>query len=533
MFLRLPVFGERQIVYPRGGGAVAEPVGALPLTFKVGEQIRITELDFKDSAIEFRLSSIDLTRRAVLVFSFGQSLSHTFPQRNSFEAALTATFTEGITYREIDQAKDQYIRDQFDRMVRQFAETTGSNPDAVLEAMIQAIPRYRELQQQLDEAERQNRALAASLKEEEAAKGKAVSELETLRRRASELERTGSLAQRERDELTSERDRLRRELQELQSANRRFQEQIGAVAAKLDVQVDSNAQLGRQVQSLSQNIDLLQRERAELSQKAVRLEERVAQLVRDRDRLASELATAVKENSRLQTDLRTLTSNRESLQATYLRTREARDRLEAARQLGEALALKWHNLQERDNGGIGGELYLLNQRLGSLELRPPARAGESASLTLRMESPDTVQFSEDERRLFDAMGRQLKIEAEWISWNGSFQARISEGDPVKAVAPRQEALWVWDFAGSPERPEVLSLQLRVLDENGLAVPLGEFQTTIGPSGWRGFLAEVSWTSLVTGAFLGSLVGGGLMVLTRRRAFSHRRQPRNYPAEKAL
>lgn len=533
MFLRLPVFGERQIVYPRGGGAVAEPAGALPLTFKVGEQVRITDLDFKDATIEFRLSSIDLTRRAVLIFNFGQSLTHTFPQRDTFEAALTATFTEGITYRDIDDAKDQYIRNQFDRTVRQFAETTESTPDAVLEAMARAIPSYRQLQQRLEEAEQQNRDLAASLKEEEAAKGKALSELESLRRRASELEKTGSLAQRERDELTSERDRLRRELQELQTANRRFQEQISAVAAKLDVQVDSNAQLGRQVQSLSQNIDLLQRERSELSQKAVRLEERVAQLVKERERLASELATAVKENSRLQADLRTLTSNRESLQATYLRTREARDRLEMARQLGESLVLKWNGLPERNNGELEGELYLLNQRLGLLELFPPARVGESASLTLRTESPDTVQFSDDERRLFDALGRQLKIEAEWIPWEGSLQARLREGEALRAVAPREEAVWVWDFAGSPERPEVLSLRLRVLAEGGLAVPVGEFQTAIRPSGWRGFLAEVSWVSLVAGALLGSVVGGGLMVLTRRRAFSHRHQPRNYPAEKAL
>ncbi len=533
LFLKLPVYGERQVVYPREGGVVPEPGGALPLTFKVGEQVRITDLDFKDSAIEFRLSSVDLVKRGVLVFSFGQSLTHTFAQRDVFEAALAASFTEGLTYRDIDQAKEQYIQGQFDRLVRQFAETTGSAPDAVLESMLRAIPQYRELQQRAEENEQRARALAASLKEEQGTRTKAVAEVEGLRRRVSELERSGSTVQRERDELTAERDRLRRELQELQSANRRFQEQVSAVAAKLDVQLDSNAQLGRQVQSLSQNIDALQRERSELSQKAGRLEERVAQLVKDRDKLASDLAAAVKENGRLQADLRALTSNRESLQAVYLRTREARERLELADQLAQAITLKWDASRARDNGRLVGELYLLSQRLGTLELLPPTRAGETGSLTLRMESPDTVQFSEDERRLFDALGRQLKLEAAWTSWSGQLQAGLSEGEPVRVVAPRGEAVWVWKFAGMSTEPDTVNLRLRLLDANDLVVPLADLQMTLRPSGWRGYLTDLSLISLALGALLGSLVGGGLMMMTRRRALGQHHQPRQYSAEKVL
>ncbi len=533
LFLKLPVYGERQVVYPREGGVVPEPGGALPLTFKVGEQVRITDLDFKDSAIEFRLSSVDLVKRGVLVFSFGQSLTHTFAHRDAFEAALAASFTEGLTYRDIDQAKERYIQGQFDRLVRQFAETTGSAPDAVLESMLRAIPQYRELQQRAEENEQRARALAASLKEEQGTRTKAVAEVEGLRRRVSELERSGSTVQRERDELTAERDRLRRELQELQSANRRFQEQVSAVAAKLDVQLDSNAQLGRQVQSLSQNIDALQRERSELSQKAGRLEERVAQLVKDRDKLASDLAAAVKENGRLQADLRALTSNRESLQAVYLRTREARERLELADQLAQAITLKWDASRARDNGRLVGELYLLSQRLGTLELLPPTRAGETGSLTLRMESPDTVQFSEEERRLFDALGRQLKLEAAWTSWGGQLHAGLREGEPVSVVAPRGEAVWVWEFAGMPAQPETVNLRLQLLDANDLMVPLADLQMTLRPSGWMGYLTDLSVMSLAVGALLASLVGGGLMMLTRRRALGQHHQSRQYSAEKVL
>lgn len=534
MFLKVPVFGDRQVVYPRGGGVVPDPSSsAAPLTFKVGEQVRITQLDFRDSEIEFRISAVDLGRRAVLVFSFGQSLTHTFAQRDSFEAALAASFTEGLTYRDIEQAKDEYVRSQFQRQIRQFAETTGSDTDSVLESMLAASPKYRELLGRADDAEQQNRRLTASLKEELTARGQAEAALETARQRIAELERSGTSSRRERDELVSERDRLRRELQELQNASRRIQEQVTVAASKLDVQLDSNAQLGRQVQALSQNIENLQKERNELAQRSSRLEERVNLVTRERDKLSTDLSSASRENAKLQADLRALTSNRESLQATYLRTREARDRLEAADQLGGSLQLKWREPLGRDENGPAADLYLMSQRLGSLALRIPEKPGESGTLTVKMDSPDTVQFSEEERRLFDALGRRLMVEADWVSWTGVMQPVLSEGEPTKSVAPREEATWTWTFAGVPQRAEKLSLRLRVRDANDLVVPLGEYQAEVKPAGFAGLMSSLSWLSLLAGVLLGSVFGGGMIAMTRRRALEPRRQSRSYSGEKAL
>lgn len=534
IFLRLPVFGERQVAYVRGGTAVPDPGSASsPLIFRVGEQVRITQIDFRDSDIEFRLSAVDLSRRSVLVFSFGQSLTQTFPQRDQFEAALAASFTEGLTYRDLEQAKEDYVKNQFQRQIQQFAATTGSDTETVIESMLAVSPKYRELQSRTEEAEAQTRRLDTALKEQQAARTQAETELESTRRRLTELERTGSATRRERDEAVAERDRLRRELQDQQASSRRIQEQVSAAAAKLDVQVDSNSQLSRQVQTLTQNIEALQKERTDLSQRATRLGEQLSQVTRERDKLSADLSSATRENAKLQGDLSALTSNRESLQATYLRTRDDRDRLEAADQLAAAMDLRWSAGPARNGNGPVADIVLGNQRLGRVELTPPLKSGESAIVKLVMDSPDTVQFSEDERRLFDALGKQLKVEASWTSWSGAIQPVLVEGEALRTVAPREEATWTWSFAGVPQQPEKLGLRLTARDANGLAVPLGEYQVEMAPAGLAGLMAGFSLPWLLGGALLGSLLGGGLIALTRRQAMTPRSQGRSYSSEKAL
>ena len=126
MFLKMPVHGNRQVIHLRAGLVVPDRAAlAQPLTFRVGEQVRITQLNFRDSAIEFRIASIDLTQQATVAFEFGESLSYTFHQRPAFESALDGAFTEGLTFRDIDSAKEQFVRDQFQRVVGQISDSTG------------------------------------------------------------------------------------------------------------------------------------------------------------------------------------------------------------------------------------------------------------------------------------------------------------------------------------------------------------------------------------------------------------------------
>jgi len=167
MFLKVPIRGEQQtvLVLEEGTSLDQSNLGE-PLRFKVGEQVRITGLDFKDSAIEFKVASIDTARKGTVIFRFRNPLRHSFASRESFDSALRNSFTEGLSYQEIDSAKEQFIKDQFDELVRQFAVTTGTSVDFVLDSVTQRNPKYRQTQGQLREMTGRVEGLEAELREE-------------------------------------------------------------------------------------------------------------------------------------------------------------------------------------------------------------------------------------------------------------------------------------------------------------------------------------------------------------------------------
>ncbi|MFQ5930100.1 MAG: hypothetical protein ACE5MK_10390, partial [Acidobacteriota bacterium] len=115
MFLKVPIRGEQQMVYVRNTGPVLDRrTGGLSLLFKVGDQVRITKVDFKGGSIRFKIASVDLRRESEIIFEFPQQLREGFPQRASFDAALEATLTEGLSYTDIDSAKEKFIKTEFE-----------------------------------------------------------------------------------------------------------------------------------------------------------------------------------------------------------------------------------------------------------------------------------------------------------------------------------------------------------------------------------------------------------------------------------
>ncbi len=538
MFLKTPVHGNRQVIHLRGGLTVQDRASlAQPLTFRVGEQVRITQLNFRDSVIEFRIASIDLTQQATVAFEFGESLSYTFHQRPAFESALDGAFTEGLTFREIDAAKEEFVQGQFQRVVGQISEATGASTDFVIRAMLSENPEFSRVKADLERVEVRAQTLQAELEQANAARRQAETQLQEVRGSLSEASRASGALQQERDNLARDHTRVQQELAELRRQNRAFQEQIAAVATKLDVQLDSNTQLGRQVEGLSQNIDRLTQERDRLTGRVAELDRGVAAITAERDRMSQDLAAAERRVSRLQGDLNTLTSNRQSLEATYLRTKETKEQLELANRLGEAMTLRQvRRGTERDQGEIA-EILLLTQPVAELEIVPPTKAGDAARVTLKRVSPNTVQFSEEERRLYEALGQALTVEAAWESRSGRLQAALQSGSARQEVAPREQGEWTWVFQGSPTGEEVVALKLRVFSED-LPIDLGQYQFPVAPDRLLArFGSSFSILSLGVGLVLGIALAGIAVAMRGRqqqptkRAAARKAYP--FPSEKQL
>jgi predicted nucleic acid-binding Zn-ribbon protein len=536
LFLRRPVRGDRDTVHLRGNLVVDDP-GNLnsPLTFKVGEQIRIMAIDFNDSSIEFKLAAVDQSRRATLIFEFGESLSYTFHLRPAFEAALKETLSEGLSYKELDSAKEKYVTDQYNRTVRQFSETTGASADFVNKAILESQPEYARIQKELDQARQRLSQAESSLAEERSARKNIELQLQEVRSGLAGASESASTLRRERDDLQRERNQLDQELTRVKTENAKFREQVQAVASKLNVQVDSNSQLGRQVDGLSRNIDTLTQDRARLSGQVADLDRKFTELTKDRDRLGQELSDSRRRAEKLQGDLKALTSDRGSLESTYLNTKESKEKLETAARLEEALTVTRNFQAGSDRLVQVGEINLLSQPVGTVELIPSSSPDQPTILRLKTASPNTVQFTEEERRLYQALGGVLKMEAALRSSSSSIQSSLAAGESVQSAAPREEAEWQWNLEGSPREGDVMSLDLHIIDENGLKVPLAGYYFQVQSAGLLSSLGgSFSWGSLLVGLLAGvALAGLGVVFRDRSSPRQNGIRTRTVAGEKQL
>ena len=103
VFLKVPVRGLQQVIHVLDSGAKLDR-GNLnqPVSFKVGDQVRIIDVNFRDRTVRFRFSSVGTNREGSLEFRFPASTQQTFPQRENFEKSLASSLTEGLSYKELE-----------------------------------------------------------------------------------------------------------------------------------------------------------------------------------------------------------------------------------------------------------------------------------------------------------------------------------------------------------------------------------------------------------------------------------------------
>ena len=107
LFLKIPVRGQRQIVYVGDTQPTLDPGSASsPLRFKVGDHVRITDVSFRNDSVRFKIASLEASGVGEIAFEFPRQLEQDFSQRGNFDVTLEATLTEGLSYTDIDSAKE-------------------------------------------------------------------------------------------------------------------------------------------------------------------------------------------------------------------------------------------------------------------------------------------------------------------------------------------------------------------------------------------------------------------------------------------
>jgi predicted nucleic acid-binding Zn-ribbon protein len=511
VFLKIPVRGLQQVVHVLDSGAKLDR-GNLnqPVSFKVGDQVRIIDVNFRDDKVRFRFSSVDTTREGSLEFRFPAPTQQAFPQRENFEKSLASSLTEGLSYKELESAKGEFIRGQVKTLVREFAATTNTPDDVVLRTIVEDSPQYQALERESSQIQQKNQVLDRDVsrlgrasREQRARIADMTVELDRLRTQVRELERDENLAARTRQSLEGQ----------LKDAQVKMSELLGS----LNLKAASNTELDNRMQSLSAGIESARREREKLSEELAQARADLNQREQANSKLTADLKKVRDRNRRLSSELRSLTSNKDSIQSQFLQAKRQSDALEMASRLSAGLRLE-RSFQELEGRPLEiADLYLLSKRVGRLEIEAPDHPGQICRMKFLMESPDRVEFQEEERVLFDSLGETFKIEPSWSFTDDRLRAVLMEGEPAREAKPREAVEWTWILEGEISEPEQAQLRVLFVNSDDQKISLDPHEFYLTPPGLMFYLIRsFSPVSLGAGVFLG-LIFAGVAGLFRRRS----------------
>lgn len=509
LFLKIPIRGQRQIVYVGNTPPTLDPGSAnSPLLFKVGDQVRITDVRFRNDSVRFKIASLEVGGEGEIAFEFPRPLKEDFSQRGNFDVTLEATLTEGLSYTDIDSAKEEFIKNQFNQFVQQLARANNTSNDFVMTTLGEKIPTYRLATSKLQEVEQ-------ILLEETAARQQIQSAVAHLRVELDQTKTQLSALQSEQDGLLKEIASAERQTATFRKSAQDYEQQIESLVKNLNLKSSSATTLSAQVKVLNESIDTLQQEQMSRARELQDATTQLAQHQESNQKLSQELQKTQKEKDKVWDDLRLLTSNRKSLEARYLEVKRENEKFEDTSLLAKSLSFK-RRIENREEGMFQlADLYLLNQLIATLEIQVPPHAGTVHPVRFGVKSPEIVRFSEEEREIYEVLGETLKIQTSWQTRSNDLKIVLLDKEPLQTVGPREKVEWPWMFQGDISQPEQVSLVTHLVSPEGAEIFLSSQDFTVSPGHMFARLRHsFSLISLVAGVVLALAVLG--IVFTFRR-----------------
>ena len=521
LFLKIPIYGEKTWIQITGNNFRAEE-GMGTARYKVGDQLRILSLDFANDEIRFKMGQVaSAVGVAEIIFKFDSNLLENFPNSDVFERALQGTFTEGLKFTDIEEAKRGYVEDQFDRAVREMAVTSGTNRESVLKAISPRIPAYQEALKDIDNLKSRNQDLSGQLAQTQSDNRKLESELRSQVSESNRLRKENASLNEKIESSSSQLGKLGEEIRNVRGLAQSYQKEIANVQRSLKMKVDSNRDLGSQIADLGLLLQKLQKDNTALDGQNTVLRQNLENQQSANARLVGENDDLKGTNAKMRETIGTLTSKEDSLARQYLQVKQNRDNL-------ENLALAVQNLNTRllEENMVGGmytgkfSLYLRDVPLGSLTLRVPDSLGPDQEKTgeaeFLSESVDYVKLSADDRHILRSLGDKLKLQLKLASGGDSIVVVPEKGDATQEIGERDRATWRWKITNRGTQDERIFLAARLINNNSDEIPLLEEQHLVRSSNVvrqvRDYLQPVPIT---IGATIGFLLFGIVSVFRRK------------------
>ncbi len=487
LFLKIPVYFERQNIFITGQSFRAEQgAGATP-RYKVGDQLRVVGIDFSNDEIKFKMSAIAGTVVVLeIVYKFDSNLQESFPNSDVFDRALQATFTEGLKYTDLEDAKRSYTEDQFDRTVREMATAAGTSREAVLKSIAPRVPAYQDAMREIEDLKNRNQDLTSQLAQSHSENRRLDGELKTQVSEGARLRSANAALQEKIDQSTSQLTRLGDDLRSARGQTQGYQRELASLQRSLNIKVDANRDLGQQIADLGQAMRKLQKDNESLdSQNGGLRRDLEAQQVAN-GKLSRENDDLKTSNSQMKETISTLTSKEDSLARQYIDLKKVKENLENVVLSVDNISTRV--LEEKTDGGIysgRASIGLKNILMGTLSWQLPANLSRDeevpAQVSFTTESIDYVKVAPDERHILRSLGDRLKVRVSLSADSDTMAVTPEKGEAQQEVGERDTATWHWKVRNNGTSDSRLLMTLHLVNKNSDDVPLFQEENLVQSS----------------------------------------------------
>jgi predicted nuclease with TOPRIM domain len=519
LFLKVPIFSERHLIAV--GSRLPQSPPSTSARFKVGDQVRILAIEFGGDEIKFQIGAIAGAGSSEILFKFDDELAEEFPNRDQFEAALGATFTEGLRYSDLEDAKKGYVEDAFERAVREIASTSGASRETVLRNMAPRLPAYQDAVRDLENLKSKNQELTGQVAQLNSENRRVETELRQQQAEVSKLRNLSAGLQEKIDSSSSQVKDLGDDLKNVRG-------QLANLQRSLNIRVDPNRDLALQIGDLAQAMKKSQKDGETLAEQNSTLRANLEKEQAANTRLSSEIDDVKTSNRQMRETIETLSSKEDSLARQYLKLKQAKENLENVNlSIG---SLNTQTIDDRSQAGIRSRkanVYLRNILLGTLEWKLPEHLSPNATgdgeARFATESIDYVRVAPEERHILRSLGERFKIEMRLSSLASGMEVRPGAGEALQEVGERDQATWRWHIfnRGTEDTRVVLAVILR--NGNGDEIPLAkEDHLVLSSSVVRQARNYLQPVPIGLGALLGILAMAIVGVFRRGRRSEHAR-----------
>lgn len=519
MFLKVPVYGEKQFVHI-SGQAVRVDQGVGAPRFKVGDQIRILAIDFAGDEIKFRMSGIGTPGIFEFGFKFEGSLQEDFPNREAFDRAIQSTLTEGLKYTELEEAKRSFVEDQFEKSVREIAGSASISREAVLTSIAPRVPAYRDAQREIDNLKGRLQDVSGQLAQAQAENRKLENDAKSQQAEVSRLKSANAALQSKIDDSASQISKMGNDLRDVRGSQQGYQRELANLQRSLNLKVDSGRDLAAQIADLGQAIRNLNKENDSLGNQINTLRATLDSQQAANARLLGNNEELKAGNSKLQSTINTLTSKEDSLANQYLALKSEKEKLEEL--ANSVAALRTRIEEEKTEGGMHtgkANVYLKSVLLGSLRWGLPEHLNrnenKTGEVTFSAESIDAIRLSPEERHLLRMLGDKLKMRVELASGSTAVEVTPEADKRYHEIGERDQFSWKWGITNHGAQDARLSIFAGVLNKYSSEITLFRKEEAVSASNAvrqiRGYLQPIP---LVAGVILGFLLFGIVGIFRR-------------------